>query len=139
MRHAAIWHWYLLLCIYIIFFIASVYSFKNNVFFVSVFFSLQKNLVLINRRKDPRYQCPNLMCFFFFFFFGTPTMPNGLILRKLCVKCLCMYVLFYYKSLWNRLTVSLFVILSVCLLLSGRYLLNSSSIFNQTWHGGVLS
>ena len=34
-------------------------------------------------------------------------MPNGLILRKLCVKCLCMYVLFYYKSLWNRLSVSL--------------------------------
>ena len=34
-------------------------------------------------------------------------MPNGIILRKLCVKCLCMYVLFYYKSLWNRLSVSL--------------------------------
>ena len=47
------------------FFIASVYSFKNNVFFVSVFFSLQKNLVLINRRNVPRYQrVPALRDFF---------------------------------------------------------------------------
>ena len=31
------------------------------------------------------------------------------------------------------------VILSVCSILSGRYLLNRSTIFNQTWYGGVLS
>ena len=30
-------------------------------------------------------------------------------------------------------------ILSVCSILSGRYLLNRATIFNQTWYGGVLS
>ena len=31
------------------------------------------------------------------------------------------------------------VILSVCSILSRRYLLNRSTILNQTWYGGVLS
>ena len=56
MQRAAIWHWYLLLCIYFNFFIASVHS-----FFILFFL----NLVLINRRNGPRYQrILSLMCFF---------------------------------------------------------------------------
>ena len=43
---------------------------------------------------------------------------------------------------WNHficLYVCSFVLLSVCLILFGRYLLNHSTVFNQTWFGGVLS
>ena len=56
-QHAAMWHWYLLLCIYMIFFIASVDSFSMYTFFL--------NLVLINRRNGPRYQCVLALCAFF--------------------------------------------------------------------------
>ena len=37
---------------------------------------------------------------------------------------------------WNH-CVCLFVMLSVCLILSWRYLLNCSTVFNQTWYGSV--
>ena len=58
------------------FFIASVHS----------FFILFLNLVLINRRNCPRYQRVLALCAF-----STGVIPKGLILRKFCVCCLCMF------------------------------------------------
>ena len=45
-----------------------------------------KNLVLINRRNGPRYQRVLALCAF-----STGVIPKGLILRKFCVRCLCMF------------------------------------------------
>ena len=42
-------------------------------------------------------------------------------------------------SLSVHLYISQYIILSVCPILSGRYLLNHSTIFNKTWYGGVRS
>ena len=44
------------------------------------------NLVLINRRNGPRYQCILALCAFL-----TGAIPKGLVLRKFCVRCLCMF------------------------------------------------
>ena len=84
MWHAAIWHWYLLLCIYIIF--------PNFLLLLSIpFLSFFKNLVLINRRNGPWYQRVLTLCAFFFFNRGNTEQTNSL-------KILCsmfVYVLFY--------------------------------------------
>ena len=55
MQHAAIWHWYLLFCIYIYIFCYSVHS----------FFVLFKNLVSLNRWSGPLYQRVLALCAFF--------------------------------------------------------------------------
>ena len=48
-----------------------------------------KTLVLINRLNLPRYQCVLALRAFW-----TEAIPKGVILRKFCVWCLCMYALF---------------------------------------------
>ena len=48
--------------------------------------SLSLSLVLINRRNGPRYQ--RVLALFAFL---TGVIPKGLILRKFCVWCLCMF------------------------------------------------
>ena len=58
------------------FFIDSVHS----------FFILFKNVVLINRQNSPRYQRVLALCAF-----STGVILKGLILRKFCVKCMCMF------------------------------------------------
>ena len=58
------------------FFIASVHS----------FFILFLNLVSINQRNGPRYQRVLALRAF-----STGVIPKGLILRKFCVRCLCMF------------------------------------------------
>ena len=87
--YAAIWHWYFLLCIYILFliFIASVHS-----FFI-LFFNL----------NCPRYQRVLASCAFL-----TGTIPKGLILRKknslMFVYVFCTFVsglnLLFLDNLW---------------------------------------
>ena len=85
--------------LYNIFFIASVHSF----FFLNTY---KKNLVLINRRNGPRYQRVLALRAFL-----TGVMPKGLILRKFCVRCLCMFcfmscklvsglILWFMETLW---------------------------------------
>ena len=54
--------------------------------FLFFFFILFKNLVSINRRNGPRYQRVPALCAF-----STGVIPKGLILRKFCVRCLCMF------------------------------------------------
>ena len=46
---------------------------------------LKKNLVLINRRKGPRYQCVLVLCAFL-----TGAIPKGLLIRKCVYACVCM-------------------------------------------------
>ena len=58
MQHAAIWRWYLLLCIYVIFFsiiIASVHSF---------FILFSKSGIDKSTEWSTIPACPSLMCFF---------------------------------------------------------------------------
>ena len=43
-------------------------------------------MVLINRQNGPRYQRVLALCAFL-----TEVVPKGLILRKFCVRCLCMF------------------------------------------------
>ena len=50
------------------------------------FFILFKNLVLINQWNGSRYQHVLALCAFL-----TGVIPRGLILRKFCVRCLCMF------------------------------------------------
>ena len=50
-----------------------------------LFYTFFSNLVLINRRNGPRYQRVLALCAF-----STGVIPKGLILRKFCVRCLCM-------------------------------------------------
>ena len=64
------------LCNVLEFFIASVHS----------FFILFKNLLLLNQRNGPRCQRVLALCAF-----STRVIPKGLILRKFCVRCLCMF------------------------------------------------
>ena len=45
----------------------------------------------------------------------------------------------HFVHLSIHFSVCLFVLLSVCLVLSRRYLLHRLTIFNQTWYSGVLS
>ena len=54
-------------------------------FFPFLFYTLKKNLVLINLRNGPPYQCVLALCAFL-----TGAVLKGLILRKFCVWCLCM-------------------------------------------------
>ena len=51
---------------------------------------------MINRRNGPRYQRVLALCVFFFFLTGA--VPEGLILRKFCVCCLCFFVLCRFVS-----------------------------------------
>ena len=71
---------------------------RNNLFSWSLSWFLQRaqtrmfhrpaflNLVLINRRNGPRYQRVLALCDFL-----TGVIPGGLVLRKFCVRCLCMF------------------------------------------------
>ena len=78
-QHAAIWYWYLLLRIYVIFFICIAFA---HSFFIFLFFILLflKDLAFINQRKGPRYQCVLSVCAFL-----TGAIPKRHILRKCCV------------------------------------------------------
>ena len=53
---------------------------------VDSFFILFLNLVLINQQNGPRYQRVLALCAF-----STGVIPKGLILRKFCLRCLCMF------------------------------------------------
>ena len=81
-QHVTIWHWYLLLCIYIIFFnffIASVHSFV---------YTLLKSGIDKSTEWSTVPACPSLMCFF----------NRGNTVGTNCEKILCLmfvYVLFY--------------------------------------------
>ena len=81
-QHAYIWHWYLLLCIFILF-IAFVHSFSHLIIF---FYLVSKN-----RRNGPRYQRVLALCAFL-----TGVVPKGLILRKMFVRCLCIFCIFFF-------------------------------------------
>ena len=83
MQHAAIWHWYLLLCIYVILFllifIASVH------FFLILFF---KSGIDTSTEWSTIPACPRLMCFF----------NRGITKETNSLKILCLmfvYFLFY--------------------------------------------
>ena len=99
MQHVAIWHWYLLLCIYIIF------NNNKNVLLLSIPFSyFKKNLVLINQRNGPRYQHVLALCAFL-----TGVIPKGLILKKIAFDvCVCFVlcklvsglILWFLGNLW---------------------------------------
>ena len=67
------------------FFIASVHSF---------FYTFLKSGIDKSTEWSTIPACPSFMCVFFLFFvFLTGVIPKGLILRKFCVRCVC--VLFY--------------------------------------------
>ena len=66
---------------------AFIYCFEFFLLLLSIpFLYFFKNLVLINRRNGPRYQRVLALCAF-----STGVIPKGLILRKVCVRCLCMF------------------------------------------------
>ena len=70
---------------------AIMHLYKKKIFFASVhsFFTLFKNLVLINQRNGLRYQCVLALCAFL-----TGVILKGLILRKFLCS-MFVYVLFY--------------------------------------------
>ena len=78
-RCAAIWHWCLLLCIYIVFFFL-------NVAFVHSFFILFKNLVLMGRWGGP--WCWRVLAFCAFL---AGAVLRGLVLWGFCVWCSCIF------------------------------------------------
>ena len=66
-RHAAVWHWSLLLCIY------------GGLFFSGID-------IIDGMVHDTSVSLPRVVFFFFF----DRVIPKGLVLRKFCVRCLCM-------------------------------------------------
>ena len=74
MLHAAVWHWYLLLCMYVKKIIVLL------LLSIPLFYTFFFNLALINRRNGPRYQRVLVLSAFL-----TREIPKGLILRKFCV------------------------------------------------------
>ena len=108
--YAVIWHWYLLLCIYII------CKQKYYCFCLFLFLILLKKAGI---NKSTEWStipvCPSLMCFL------TGVIPMGLILRKFCVRRLCMF----FVNLFQDLFCSLWIICG----LRKRYLW-----FNGSWN-----
>ena len=88
MQHAAIWHWYLLLCIYIIFLkkllLLSIPSFFFNTFLESgIDKSMESSTIPV---------CPSLMCFF-----NRDDTEGTNSLKILCDVCVC-FVLCKFES-----------------------------------------
>ena len=81
-QHAATWHWYLLLNIYIIFLI--LYS-------VHSYFILFKNLVSISQWDGPWCQHVLALCVFFFFFTGEILKEKNSWRKKKFGVCVCMF------------------------------------------------
>ena len=78
-QHAAIWHWYLLLCICILFLIfCCICPFL-------IFYTFKKNLVLINLRNGLRYQQVLALCAVL-----TGAIPKGLFFEHFVFDvCVC--------------------------------------------------
>ena len=69
---------------------AVMHLYNNNILnfllLLSIPFSYFLNLVLINQRNGPRYQRVLAL-----HAFSTGVIPKGLVLRKFCVRYLCMF------------------------------------------------